>query len=249
MPGRGGKRGHVEVFGGADDVMRAAAEGFVDRARAAIGERGRFAVALSGGSTPRALYALLAAEPYAARVDWDRVDVFWSDERAVGPDDPASNYGMARAALLDHVAVPAANVHRIRGEDAPERAAAAYETELRHEMPDGRLDLVLLGMGADGHTASLFPGTAAIRENERWVVAHHVAAVAAWRNTLTPVAINSAREDSVSWCVAGKKPRRCTGCLTVRTIPTRCPPRSSRPRDGDVRWLVDAAAAMELEGS
>src|SRR5262249_41973592 len=158
--------------------------------------------ALSGGSTPKALYALLATPAYAARVDWARVQVFWSDERCVGPESQDSNFRMAREALLAHVPLPEANVHRMRGEVEPLRAAAAYEQELRaafstpegapQALPERRFDLALLGLGDDGHTASLFPGTAAIDETARWVVAHHVAKLGVWRLTLTPPVLDAA---------------------------------------------------------
>jgi 6-phosphogluconolactonase len=177
----------VERFQTTDTLMAGAAEHFVSAATRAFHESGRFVVALAGGSTPKRLYALLATPAYAGRVDWSRTHLFWGDERAVPPDAPASNYCMTREVLLDHVPVPAPNVHRIRGEDAPEKAAAAYERELRQTFatPEGppsrapgrRFDLVLLGMGDNGHTASLFPGLAAVREKERWVVAEQVAEV------------------------------------------------------------------------
>lgn len=157
----------VEMHPTAAALMHAAAERFVRSAIDAIRVRGRFTVALSGGTTPEGMYALLASDPYRARVDWSRIDVFWSDERCVPPDDPQSNYRMARLSLLDHVPIPDANVHRIHGEGDPVEAAAAYERELRAAFttPVGpprlehgsRFDFLLLGMGRDGHTASLFP--------------------------------------------------------------------------------------------
>ncbi len=182
-----GRSAPVEVFPTSDVLMEAAAERFVRCASEASGVSGRFAVALSGGSTPRRLYTLLATDPQAAHVDSSRVHVFWGDERCVPPGNPASNYRMARESFLAHVPVAEANVHRIRGEADPAEAAAAYERELRaafvtpegppRSVPGSRFDLVLLGMGNDGHTASLFPGTAAVQETTRWVVAYHVAAM------------------------------------------------------------------------
>ena len=153
----------IRIYPDTDHLARAAAEGFVALAAEAVGrrlpDRGQFSVALAGGSTPRAAYALLAAE----EVDWSRVHVFWGDERCVPPDHPDSNYRLAREALLDHVSLPAGNVHRMRGEMEPEAAAQAYAAELRAffgtQWPS--FDLVLLGMGNDGHIASLFPGSAA----------------------------------------------------------------------------------------
>ena len=164
----------------------------------AIAERGRFTIALAGGSTPAALYGLLASPPLSAGTDWSRWHVFWGDERCVPPDHPDSNYGMARRALLDRVPIPPAHVHRMAGEDAPHRAADTYAAVLSEALaPDGRLDLVLLGIGGDGHTASLFPNTAALSETERPVVANWVPHLHAHRITLTLPALNRARHVAV----------------------------------------------------
>jgi 6-phosphogluconolactonase len=194
------------------------------------------------------MYALLATDAYAARVSWARVHVFWSDERCVPPADPSSNYRMAREALLDRVAIPAANVHRIAGEAEPDRAAAAYEDELKQCLGDGRFDLVLLGMGKDGHTASLFPGTAAIGETRKWVVAVEVTAVPPWRITLTPPPINAAA--AVMFLVQGADKaatlhRVLEGPHDTRTAPAQV----VAPHDGEVEWLVDAPAAADLARS
>jgi 6-phosphogluconolactonase len=160
--------GEIEVYADADALARAAAAHFVARAAEAIATHGRFVVALAGGSTPRATYALLASDKLAARVGWLRVHVLWGDGRCVPPDHRDSNYRMAREALLDKIPIPNANVHRIRGELPPAQAAAAYESELESVLgAEGRFDLILLGMGDDGHTASLFPGTAALEEHTR----------------------------------------------------------------------------------
>lgn len=248
----------VEVFPSVDALMQAAAERFVRHAAEAIAASGRFAVALSGGSTPRGLYALLATGPYVARVNWTRVHIFWCDERCVPPNDPASNYRMARESLLDHVAVPARNVHRIRGEDDPPQAAAAYEQELRRffvtpegppkHAPGSCFDLVLLGMGGDGHTASLFPGTAAVHETTRWVVAHHVAAVPTWRITVTPLVINAAAE--VTFLVCGhEKAQMLQRVIEGPYLPDALPAQIIAPHDGGLHWLADASAAMNLERS
>jgi 6-phosphogluconolactonase len=248
----------VEIYPTADALMQAAAERFVACAGAAVRANGRFVVALSGGSTPERLYALLAAAPYAGRVDWPRVHVFWGDERCVPPDDRASNYRMARAALLDRVPVPEENVHRMRGEDDPVAAAAAYEQELRKVFvtPDGppacsagrRFDLVLLGMGDNGHTASLFPGTPAVHETEHWVMAQYVEAVSMWRLTLTPVVINAGAE--VMFLVSGaNKAAMLRRVLKGPYEPTALPAQAIAPHHGRLRWLVDASAAADLERS
>lgn len=224
-----------------------AAEAFVTAAAAAVEARGRFVVALSGGSTPKALYALLAEPVRAAQVDWSRVHVLWGDERCVPPDDPASNFHMAREALLDHVAIPAAQIHRMRGEDDPRTAAAAYERELRALFPAGppKFDLVLLGLGDNGHTASLFPGLGAVRESARWVVAEHVPEVGMWRLTLTPAAINAAA--AILFLVAGREKAAMVARVLQgpRDIDAR-PAQAIAPVEGRLGWLVDASAAGAL---
>jgi 6-phosphogluconolactonase len=249
------RRPSAEVFPTADALVRAAAEAFAATARESTRMSGRFTVALSGGSTPAGLYGLLATDAYARRVDWSRVHVFWGDERCVPPDDTASNYRMARERLLDHVPVPAANLHRIRGEDDPAGAAAAYERELRQAFatPDGpprdapgaRFDLVLLGVGDNGHTASIFPGMPAVRERARWAMAQQVAATPPWRVTLTPVVINAAA--AVVFLVSG--PEKASTLRQVLLGPHRpddLPAQVIAPRAGRLRWLLDAAAAAEL---
>jgi len=236
--------------------MEAGAAAFVTAARAAIAAHGRFVTALSGGSTPRALFQLLATERFVSAVDWSRVHVCWGDERAVPPDAEASNYRMAREALLDHVPVPAAHVHRIRGEDPPSVAADTYERTLRtlfatpvgppRPLPGARFDLVLLGMGDNGHTASLFPGLHAVREAERWVVAESVAEVGMWRITLTPVVLNAAAE--VVFLVAGAdKAAMLHRVLDGPVRPDALPAQVVAPHDGRLRWLVDTDAAARLE--
>ena len=181
--------------------MSTARPAFIARlAVESIAARGRFTIALSGGSTPRPVYARLAAADHAAHIDWGKVYVFFSDERCVPPDDAASNYRMAREALLDHVPLPPDNVHRMRGEEDPAQAALAYEQDLQSSFRTSAIpafDLICLGMGDDGHTASLFPGTAALRERERWVVAQDVAVAWAWRVTFTAALINAGAPRSV----------------------------------------------------
>jgi 6-phosphogluconolactonase len=250
----------IQTFADAASLARAAADQWVELAEASIAGHGQFSVALSGGSTPRALYSLLAAEEFAARVDWSRLHVFWGDERCVPPDHSESNYGMARQALLDHVPIPFSNIHRIPCEQEPRQAAAAYEQTLRdwfsggpagRRMGEGglpRFDLVLLGMGEDGHTASLFPGAAALGERTRWVVAYQVITLGAWRVTLTPVVINSAA--NVTFLVSGaNKAEKLRQVLTGLYRPDELPAQVVRPTRGRLVWLVDAAAASALAGT
>jgi 6-phosphogluconolactonase len=248
-------RGTVEVFPTATELAAAAADHFVAAAAVAIGTTKTFSVALSGGSTPRALFSLLASAGYSSRVDWSRVHFFWGDERCVPPGDDASNYRMARETLLDHVPILAANVHRMRGEDAPAAAAEQYERDLRAAfatptgppsvVPGSRFDLVLLGLGTNGHTASLFPHHQAVHEHTRWVMAENVEILQMWRITLTPAILNAAAE--ILFLVSGRDKaavlrRVLYGAREVDELPAQ----SIAPEDGRLRWMVDAAAASEL---
>ena len=240
----------------ASGLARAAAEHFVGLAASAISAHGRFAVALAGGETPRGMYAQLSSAAFAERVAWPQVHVFWGDERCVAPGHPESNYRMARETLLDKVPLPTANIHRMRGEREPAQAAIEYARELRHffaqpSQPGAdeallpRLDLILLGMGGDGHTASLFPGTAALRERRRWVVAHYVEPVHSWRMTLTLPAINAAAQ--VTFIISGKaKAERLRQVLAGADAANGLPAQMVNPTDGRLLWLVDADAASLL---
>jgi 6-phosphogluconolactonase len=228
-------------------LAEAAARHVVECAQTAIRDRGRFAIALSGGSTPRDLHLRLAGRPLVDQIDWARVHVFFGDERCVPPDDERSNFRMADETLLSKVPIPRAQVHRMRGELPPEEAAADYERQLREFSGDEppRIDLILLGMGDNGHTASLFPGLSAVHAQQRWVVAEYVAEVSMWRVTLTPVVLNLAREDL--FLVAGAaKARMLRQVLEGPYTPDRLPAQVVRPTLGDVIWMVDAAAAAEL---
>ena len=249
-------RGTIDVLPTGDALTEAAAQRFVSAADGAIRASGRFVVALSGGSTPRSLYGRLSTEPHASRVEWPRVHLFWGDERCVPPDDPGSNYRMAREVLLDHLPVPEANVHRIRGEDDPVAAAAAYERELREtfttptgpprSIPGARFDLVLLGMGDNGHTASLFPGLAAVRETARWVMAEYIDAVSMWRVTLSPVVINAAAQ-VVFLVSGGAKAGMLRRVIEGPDQPDVLPAQAIAPSESRPLWLVDAAAAADLQ--
>jgi 6-phosphogluconolactonase len=248
-------RPDLEVVPSAGALTEAAAGRFAAAAADTIRARGEFVVALSGGSTPRGAYERLATEPLVSRVAWSRVQVLWGDERCVPPDQGESNYRMARETLLDHVPIPAANVHRIHGEDDPAAAAARYEATMRallktpagppRAAPGARIDLVLLGLGDDGHTASLFPGSAAAHEQTRWVMAEYVAAASMWRVTLTPAVINAAAE--VLFVVSGRaKAGVVRRVLEGPRRPQELPAQAIAPSSGRVRWCLDAAAAAEL---
>jgi 6-phosphogluconolactonase len=233
------------VYETPEELAEAAARDFAARAREAITERGRFAVALAGGSTPKATYEVLARD-YADELDWSEVHVFFGDERPVPPDHKASNYRTARETLLSRIRV--GSVHRIRCELPPEEAAAAYEEVLREFYgPDERpsFDLILLGLGADGHTASLFPETSALEVTDRWVVANPVLKLDTTRITLTIAAINAAK--AVTFLVSGSdKAEALKEILERDADPREYPATSIRPEKGDLTWMVDRAAAELL---
>lgn len=242
--------GEVRVFEDLEDLSRAAASFVVDLAKEAVRDRGAFCAALSGGSTPKEVYSLLASPEFSMHVPWHTVHLFWGDERCVRPDDPESNYGMVRDVLLQRVPIPATNVHRIRGEIDPGQAAAEYETLLRESFGSEptkvpRFDLVLLGLGEDGHTASLFPGTSALEETERLTVALYVEKLNAHRISLTLPVIN--RGAVVVFLVAGEGKRsivaRVLGHSGERTD---IPAQRVRPTDGKLIWLLDIPAAAEI---
>ena len=226
--------GEVRVYPDAPSVAAAAAEEWVRHARAS-----HFRVALAGGSTPRACYLLLANER-RADVDWARVEIFFGDERCVPPDHADSNYGMARRALLDHVPIPPTQLHRMRGEDEPVAAARAYEDVMRQTLGTEPLDLVLLGMGPDGHTASLFPGTTALDETQAWVVANRVPQLGVDRLTLTFPVLSAARAVVVN-VTGAEKAARLVEVLRGGNLPIN----HVRPTGGCL-WLIDEAAAMSL---
>ena len=239
---------HVTIFEDADALARAAAGRFVEAAQAAVEASGRFSVALAGGNTPRKVYELLARDEPGARVDWSLCHVFFGDERCVPPDSQESNYRMASETLLGRVPLPRGNVHRIEGAGDPAENARAYEDELRRffggaEWPE--FDLALLGMGDDGHTASLFPHTPALEAGGDWVAANWVEQLGAFRVTLTAPAINQARH--VLFLVSGRgKSTRLAEVVRGNFEPTRLPAQSIRPVAGGLEWFVDEEAAREL---
>ena len=232
-------------------VAREAAERVIRAANEAIDLSDRFTIALSGGSTPRALHQLLAAEPMRSRIDWTKVQVFFGDERCVPPDHPDSNYRMARETLLNKVPIPGDNVYRMRGEVDPNEAAKEYGRMLKEKFGDEGLDLVLLGLGEDGHTLSLFPGTAAVSETHHRCVANyaeHSTTGKSWRITLTAPFVNRSRE--VIFLVAGAgKTNALSQVLEGPRDPQRLPAQLIEPASGRLTWLVDAAAAGMSEGS
>ncbi len=233
-------------------LARNAAERFVALARQMIARHARFSVALAGGSTPRDLYALLATPKFAVQVEWARAHFFWGDERAVPPEHPDSNFKMAHDALLSQVSIPPENVHRIHGEWDASQAARDYEQTLREffqvsAAPSSgpAFDLILLGLGANGHTASLFPHTQLLHETEHWVAAEYIAEVKMNRITLTVPAINAAK--NIVWLVAG-----ADKAATVRAVlrgayrPEELPAQLIQPANAQVTWLLDHDAASQI---
>jgi len=238
----------IEVLATPADLFHAAAEEFVGAARAAIGAQGRFTVALSGGSTPKSLYSLLASN--YADFAWNRVFVFFGDERHVPPTDPESNYRMATESLLSKIAIPEANVFRMKAEDPDANAVALdYENRVRDffdlkagEFP--RFDMILLGMGPDGHTASLFPNSDALKEENRLVVANWVAKFNTHRLTFTFPVLNRAAEDC--FLASGTdKADMVYQVLEGKNSPP-LPSQRIQPIDGMLLWMLDEAAAAKL---
>ena len=229
------------------DVAAEAAEQFAAAYDAALAERGVNSVALSGGSTPKALHALLAAEPYRSRIDWTKVRVFFGDERCVPPDHADSNYRMAKETLLSKVPIPQDNVYRMPGEIDPAEAGPRYDQELVDLF--GRsgpgLDLCLLGLGYDGHTASLFPHTSALNESTKLAVSHYVEKSTtgkSWRITLTAPFINRSRVAMFLVAGAGKA-KALSAILEGERNPKEYPAQLILPVDGRLVFLVDVAAA------
>jgi 6-phosphogluconolactonase len=234
------------------ELFAAAAEEVVRAANEAVAQRGRFTIALSGGSTPKNLYNLLATNARNA-LPWDRMFFFWGDERHVPPTDPDSNYRMADETLLSKIPVATANVFRIPAENPDaEAAAAAYEQTLRKffKLEPGQfptLDMILLGMGPDGHTASLFPGTKALQEKNRLVVANWVEKLKTHRISLTLPVLNAAR--CVTFLVSGSDKAAVLRAVLEESVPPeQYPSKLVYPSNGKLIWLLDRAAASQLKG-
>ncbi len=239
----------IRIFKDSDTLSKAAMEIFIAAARHAIEMRGRFLTALSGGGTPSGLYRLLASEPYRSEMNWKKTFVFWGDERCVPPDDAGSNYHQAREILLSQVPIPNENILRVKGELQPEQASDAYAQTLKDFADLGldwpRFDLVLLGMGDDGHTASLFPGSPAEASSPTLAVTGHYQGRPANRVTLTPLVFNSARK--VLFLVTGEgKAVTLKRVLSDASNQEQYPAQRIQPTDGQVIWLVDEAAASKL---
>ncbi len=256
LSGAKDRKSEIVVLADRAALAREAASRFVLIANQAIAARGRFAVALSGGSTPRDLYQLLATREFSSQLDWSRVHLFWGDERSVPPDHPDSNFRMANEALISRVPIPSQNVHRIRSESKPEDAALEYEQTLHASVLNGviseskdalpRFDLILLGLGEDAHTASLFPRTPALQETTRWVTANYIEKLKMYRITLSPPILNAA--ENIVFLVAGAdKAKAVFAVLRGAYRPDDFPAKLVQPTNGHAVWLLDQAASAKLE--
>lgn len=238
----------IKIFPDNELFNQAVVDRFIEQAALCIQARNVFTVALSGGSTPAQIYAALAEEPNRDRITWEKVHLFWGDERHVPPEDADSNYRMVREVLLEKVAIPPENVHRVLAELDVHQAADFYEAELRgfFEGKQPRFDLALLGMGEDGHTASLFPHSTGLNEERRWFIANQIPESGVWRLTLTYPAINAARLILVLVKGVGKADR-LKDVLTGAYDPVAQPIQAIEPKKGQIVWMLDQAAAEGLQ--
>ncbi len=237
----------IRVYNDLEALSQAAAELFVLQSRLASLVCGRFTVALSGGETPRRMFEILATPPYSERIHWTEVHIFWSDERCVPEDDPHNNSRMARQALLDHVPIPPDNIHPISCVASPQQAALDYETELKEffSTQNPNFHLVMLGLGINGHTASLFPHTPVLNEIEKWVSAVYVEELGMYRVTFTAPYINQAEQ--VVFLVSGAdKAQVLEDVLEGPYQPNDLPAQLIRHDGKHPLWLVDKAASHKL---
>ena len=240
----------LSVFNDGNALAHAAAALFTQLAQEAVAARGRFAVALAGGETPRRTYQLLSQEPYRSRVPWEHVHVFWSDERSVPFTDPRNNALMTHTALLSHVPVPRQNVHPIHCNGSAQQAADAYAIELAGFFKGSapRFDLVLLGLGEDGHTASLLPGSGALMETVRWTAVAKRPEEHFYRVTLTAPILNQSAVTLFLVCGQGKA-TMLKSVLQGHDAPTPYPAQLVRPSAGSIHWFADKEAASLCTGS
>lgn len=233
-------KGELQVYPDASALARAAATHFVDLAHASITLNRRFSVALSGGETPQTMYRLLATPEFSHQIDWKYVHLFWSDERCVPSDHPDSNYGMAWKAFIDHVPISMDNIHRILGEEDPIVAAETYEQDIKEHFKAAlpHFDLILLGLGEDGHTASIFPGSSAATETKRLAVAVQHPQSNQWRITLTLPALKGAA--NIIFLVSGSSKAQILRIVRSGLFaPDECPASAVAPIDGQLHWLAD----------
>lgn len=239
----------IDVYPDLESLSHAAAERFAQLAREAVDARGRFLIALSGGGTPISMFRLLTQPPYDTQVPWSQTHVFWGDERIVPPDNDESNYYNAKVNLLDHVAIREANIHRIRGDFAASASAEDYASKLllfaEDNLPWPRFDYALMGLGSDGHTASLFPGPVAIAEPESstLVTTANYEGRPSQRVTVTPMVFNNAHH-VVFLVVGANKAEALAAVLAESGDHERWPARRIRPDPGSLTWMIDEAAGQ-----
>ncbi|HKV57044.1 MAG TPA: 6-phosphogluconolactonase [Ktedonobacteraceae bacterium] len=240
---------NIAIYPDLDTISQQAAAYIARIASEAIVTRGRFTIALSGGNTPKKLYGLLATEPYSRQIDWQLVDIFWSDERCVPPDDPESNYYMAQEVMLRHLSIPVTQVHRMPA-DRPDRDAAslAYTQDMQRVFGTNRVpdfDLIQLGMGPEGHTASLFPHQPSLRETQRLVMPVSVPKPPPDRLTFTPPILNAAHH-ILFLATGADKVDAMYAVIEGPTNPEEYPAQIVQPPNGEVTWMVDSAIAQKL---
>ncbi len=239
----------VRTFTDPEALGRAAADFFVTLAKQRIAAEGRFTVALSGGSSPKQLYAFLGSPSYRDAVSWPQAHFFWADERCVPPDHPESNYKLAFDTFLSGIHLPHANIHRIKGEEGPAAAAQSYEEDLRNFFggPGVPLfDLIMLGAGEDGHTASLFPGSASLHERTRLALPVYLETPKPNRVTLTLPVLNHAAE--VLFLATGRAKAGVVHAIVENGNPMRYPAGLVQPVRGNITWFIDRQAADLLTG-
>ncbi len=243
----------VSVYLNPITVARQAADYVVEIANRAIATRGRFTLCLSGGRTPRMLYELLGSAEYADAFEWQHTHIFWGDERMVPYDSRENNAHMALEAMLNFVPIPLPQIHRVNTYLPPEEAASAYDAllrdffEKRAQLTSPRFDLLLLGIGDDGHTASLFPETEALNISDRWVAANFIPKLDTWRVTLTFPAINSAA--NILFVVTGEEKASVLNEILNGEDRTQYPTQRVEPRNGTIHWVIDQAAGKDLAKS
>jgi len=238
----------IQIYQDYETLSLAAANLFLEKARWNADQFGRFSVVLSGGSTPKRMFEILAQPGYIENLPWKETHVFWGDERCVPGDDARSNVLMARQALLDHAPIPEENIHPPLCDQDPVGAASRYEALLKEyfmDRPPG-FDLIWLGLGANGHTASLFPDTPVLKENTRWAAEVFIEDQEMWRVSLTLPVLNQA--DTVVFLVSGsEKAEILKQVLESPSTPARFPAQLVQPESGNLVWMVDQAAAARLE--
>ena len=241
---------NIHAYPNKEKLVAATTELAANCIEQAIKQNGLCNMALSGGNTPGGIFSLLASNPYRDRLDWSRLHLFWGDERMVPQEHQDSNFRMVQETLLNHIEIPDVNVHRIRGEIAPEKSAEEYAELLgvhfKEDLP--HFDLILLGLGEDGHTASLFPETDAVDECEKYAVAVFVPKLSAWRVTLTLPVLNAARE--VLFLVSGRsKSEMIQRIISMKQPAKELPATMVNPQSGELHWMLDSEAMVLINKS